>query len=281
MEINIVGLAKSFLDAGEEYIVLKGITCTIYRRSMVCVVGNSGSGKTTLLNTIAGILEPNMGSIMYDSKSIQIEEKREFRRQSVGYLAQYPEHNLFLNISVRDNFIFLLDSFNVPKKDWKSTIEESLKRVGLDHIPQKTKCRVLSGGELQRLALALVLLNNPDLIIADEPTGNLDSDNARIVLETLSEIAKEKAVVIASHDTLVQDYADVTYRLTDGRISAVYNAGVEIPIEEHTHRIPLLISKGGTITLPDSFMENLPDVRLIHAEIEGDKVILYFGGDKE
>ncbi len=280
MDISTFDLSKSFTDAGEEYVVLKGITSTFHKGSLTCIIGNSGSGKTTFFNILSSLIEPNMGSVLFDNTELGA-PNRNFRKENIGYLGQYPENNLFLDLSVQDNFSIVFSNYRIQRSKRKDIMRRELAAVNLDKIPVDSKCKLLSGGELQRLSLVLSILHDPPVIIADEPTGNLDLANAHELLRLLKKLStdKSKTVLIASHDELVQQYADVTIRLTDGRISSIYRGG---KVSNQSGRgIPILVGKGGTVTIPESLFEKLPMKKIVYANIKDNRLILNFGEEDD
>ncbi len=280
MDIIVSDLSKSYHLKDLEYVVLKGINSEFYKGTLTCVIGYSGSGKSTFFKIIAGLILKNMGSVMYGYEELkELDILRVFRKKNIGYLGQYPEDQLFLDLTIKDNLNFLLKKYGYSRGERNTKMKQLMRYVGIDYLSLDDKCKILSGGELQRLALASTLAKDPSIILADEPTGNVDFRTAKIIIQLLKDLAKKqgKTVIIASHDTMVQRYADVTYRLTDGRISEELRKGVSV---DNKGLIPLRITKGGTITLPESVMESLPPVSMVYLEKKGNDVVIHFGGKK-
>jgi putative ABC transport system ATP-binding protein len=203
MEIVISNLDKKYND---NYI-FKDYNAVIKHNSFNVIYGASGKGKTTLLNVISTLERYNSGNISYYDKDKAIKDKRILRNKYLTYVFQ--NYGLLENKSVAENLSLAL----LDKKMTKAKKEEQFK-VCLDLVGLSDKLNVkiysLSGGEQQRVALARCLLRNPDVIIADEPTGNLDDDNKRVIIDILVTLQKEfnKTIIIATHDHLFEEFAD-------------------------------------------------------------------------
>ena len=192
--------------------VLKGINLTIEKGELVVLLGPSGSGKTTLLNLIAGIDKANSGQIQIlgeELSKMNDLELTNYRKETVGYIFQF--YNLLPNLTVLENAALGLE-LKGESLDYAKVI---LEKVGLGDKAQRFPAQ-LSGGEQQRVAIARAMSKSPALIVADEPTGNLDKNNSIAVRELFKSIAKESTIIIATHDNDYLDIADKAYELNEG-----------------------------------------------------------------
>lgn len=211
--IEIKNLTKAF----GEYKVLDKISFNVKKGDFIAIVGESGSGKSTLLN-ILGMLDIKFGGDYYFfEKNVKMTNRNEIRLHQIGFIFQL--YYLIPTLSIRDNimlpFIYMK---GVNVKDKNDYFEELVNRMGLTNILDH-KIGVLSGGEKQRIALCRALITNPDLIICDEPTGNLDTKNAINVIEVLKEENKKgKTVIVVTHSKEIAEYADKVYQIRGGKI---------------------------------------------------------------
>lgn len=195
---------------------LDGINLDIQQGEFVALTGPSGCGKTTLLMTLAGMLRPTSGSVLFDNKNIyrmSIRQRANYRAQNVGFVFQMFHLIPYLNIIEN----VMLPTGVIPNPNAPQRAIQLIEQFGLagrnHHTPEQ-----LSAGEKQRVAIARAMLNNPQMILADEPTGNLDPDNEEIVLGYLSKYHKAgNTVVIVTHGTTAQKYADRTINLIAGK----------------------------------------------------------------
>ena len=198
--LELRNLKKSFTS--EEY-VLQGINLQIDQGEFVTLLGASGCGKTTTLRIIAGLEQPDSGSVWLEGKDVTNLEPNQRDVNTV-----FQNYALFPHMNVADNIGYGLKIRKVSKVDIKKKVKEMLELVQLEGF-EKRKPAELSGGQKQRVAIARALANNPDIILADEPTGNLDEENEKIVFSYLKKLAEQGHTVIAvSHNEAVKDYAD-------------------------------------------------------------------------
>lgn len=197
--------------------VLKGINLEIGKGEFISVMGSSGSGKSTLLNLIGGMDRPERGRIFVDGSEISAyadEQLTFYRRKKVGFIFQF--FNLLPNITVLENIAMplILDGSDNEEK-----VLELIKLVGLKGNENEYPYR-LSGGEQQRVAIARALIHNPDIVLADEPTGSLDSDTGKMIMDLITRLAEEsrKTIVLVTHESYIAEYARRTVRIKDGKI---------------------------------------------------------------
>lgn len=218
--IEAQSLCKSFNLGDSEVEVLKDIDLKINQGEFVSIMGPSGSGKSTLLYLIGGLDQPTSGSIKINGKELSDMKDKEqsiMRRRDIGFVFQF--YNLVPNLNVEENVMLpiLLDGKKV--KDYKRQLDEILELVGLADRRRHTP-RELSGGQQQRVAIARALINEPDILLADEPIGNLDSKTGTEVMALLQEINKKKSktIVQVTHSKEAAEYGNRIINVRDGRV---------------------------------------------------------------
>lgn len=200
---------------------LSNVNLILNKNELTIIEGPSGSGKTTLLNIIGGLLKPSSGKILVNNKNIiemNDNEKAYYRNKVIGFVFQ--SFYLEPNFTVYDNVEVPLIIAGIPKNERRKMILSTLDSVGLLD-KEKMIASKLSGGEKQRVSIARAIVNNPKIILADEPTGNLDSKNGDMIMSLLKRISKEdKIVIVITHnDEQAIKYGDKIYRLNDGEIN--------------------------------------------------------------
>ena len=218
--LRIMGLNQTFYQGGRELKVLRDLDMTVDRGEAVALVGPSGSGKSTLLHA-AGLLEqPDSGEIEITGQrcsSMGDAQRTEIRRNQLGFVYQF--HHLLPEFTALENVVMPLRLARMPKSKGLLSAEKLLAEMGLadriGHLPAQ-----LSGGEQQRVAIARALANRPVLLLADEPTGNLDQATAELVFEELLSAVRERglSMLVATHDVMVADRLDRVLRIQDGRV---------------------------------------------------------------
>jgi putative ABC transport system ATP-binding protein len=218
--IRLRGISRTFIEGAREHVVLNGIDLDVARGESIAVRGRSGSGKSTLLNLIGGIDAPDAGEVIVDSENLTAMDERErtlFRRRHIGFV--YQAFNLIPTLSVADNIRLVLELNGVTGKTATLRINRLLDAVGLDARADSYP-DVLSGGEQQRVAIARALSHEPAVLIADEPTGNLDDATAERVIGLLADIVREHgtALVMATHSAQVAATCERSIELHNGRL---------------------------------------------------------------
>ena len=220
--LDVKNIGKSFLQPDKTRLeVLKGLSLAVRRGIIIAVTGASGSGKSTLLHLMGSLDKPDTGDILLEKKSILAfnrEEQTRYRNQQVGFIFQF--HYLMPELNVRENvaFPFLMNHFN--KEEAYEKAERILADVGLkekvDYMPYQ-----LSGGERQRAAIARGLINSPEILMADEPTGNLDWKTGERVFNVFKELLKERhlTAIIVTHNEQLAQLADERYLLHEGHLT--------------------------------------------------------------
>ena len=193
--------------------VLKDISYDFEKGKMYCIIGKSGAGKTTLLSLLSGLAKPSEGEILYDGKSIAKIDKYVFRSRYIGVVFQ--SFNLITKYTALENVVLSMDVSGCRIKNKKQRAQELLESVGLDEDEANRRVLKLSGGQQQRVAIARALSYDPDIILADEPTGNLDRDTQKEIMDIFRELAEQgKCVILVSHSPDVAAMCDERYELT-------------------------------------------------------------------
>jgi len=218
--ISVKGVSKVFKVGEENFTALRDINLEIDTGSFMSFVGPSGSGKTTILNLIGGLDVPTAGNIFFKNtklSSMNRNQMAQYRRKNIGFIFQ--TYNLFPVYSVYENILFPLLLSGSKEKDARERVMNIINKVGLSDQVKKRPSQ-LSGGQCQRVAIARALVKDPLLILADEPTANLDSKNSLQILELMSELNKQykAAVVFSTHDEKVTRYVRREVGLEDGKI---------------------------------------------------------------
>lgn len=211
------GLAKTYIGDGIEVLALRGIDLDVVQGEFVAVMGPSGCGKSTLLHLLGGLDRPTAGSLMLGSARVEALSEAAWavlRRREVGFVFQF--FNLVQTLTVAENIELPALLVGTPRDEARRRCDELLGRLGVsvraDALPSQ-----LSGGQQQRVALARALVNHPRVLLADEPTGNLDSENAREVVALLRELRDEgQTVILTTHDARVAAAADRVLQMRDG-----------------------------------------------------------------
>jgi len=198
--------------------VLKGVSATFEAGKVYTIVGKSGSGKSTLLSLIAGLDICSDGVIMLGKNDIKKIDRDEYRAKSIGVIFQ--SYNLLINATAVENIVLSMNISESPERDKKAYAYVLLEKVGIDKETADRKVLKLSGGEQQRVGIARALSHNPSVLIADEPTGNLDEATEDEILKIFKRLAHEdgKCVIIVTHSKKVTSFADEIFGIKDGKM---------------------------------------------------------------
>lgn len=208
----------SYVYEGAKKPIFKDISIDFEKGKIYSIIGRSGAGKTTFLSLISGLDNYSDGEILYKDSLLSNIDKDNYRAKDIGVIFQ--GYNLLTNTTALENILLSMDISEVKVDDKKSYAFELLNKVGIDHQTALRKVLKLSGGEQQRVAIARALSHNPDIIIADEPTGNLDSETEDEILAILEELAhkENKCIIIVTHSKRVASFTDETWGLTKGNL---------------------------------------------------------------
>ena len=218
--IDVRNVHRIYESAAGYMHALRGVTLQVARGELLCIMGPSGSGKSTLMNTLGCLDTPTSGTYRLeglDVSTLTDDELAELRATRLGFVFQ--SFNLLPRATVLRNVVLPLTYTDTPRALRRERAEAALAAVGLPTAYFDHRSNELSGGQMQRVAIARALVNNPAVILADEPTGNLDSATGRMVLETFSRLRDEgKTIVLITHDPDVAAWADRTVHIRDGKL---------------------------------------------------------------
>jgi ABC-type lipoprotein export system ATPase subunit len=212
-------VVKAYRKGASMVVALDGVSLEAPATGMLAIVGPSGSGKSTLLHLIGAMDRPTRGEVVAGQTLNQLSEREltQFRRTTVGFVFQ--TFNLIPNLTALQNVTLPMEFNQVPRRERRERATQLLERVELGHRLEH-KPAELSGGEMQRVAVARALANSPHVILADEPTGNLDSTTGERIYALLKSIAQERTVVVVTHAEPLASLADRVVHLKDGRVAA-------------------------------------------------------------
>jgi putative ABC transport system ATP-binding protein len=220
--IKITNISKSFISGDTKVNALKKVSFEVAEGKFASIIGKSGSGKSTLMALLGALDKPDNGSIEVDGKDItklSSGQLTRYRAKQIGFVFQ--SYNLVPNLTALENVCLAMEYGGMPKTERRQAAIKLLNSVGLKDSKQDRLPAKLSGGEQQRVAIARALANKPKLILADEPTGNLDSETGKKIFDLLHDLAKsEKTTIIAvTHDLGIAGKTDLTFEIKDGSLS--------------------------------------------------------------
>ena len=270
--IRCENLVKIYKTDEVEVVALQGLDLDVKKGELMAIVGNSGSGKSTLLNMLGGLDRPSAGSLYIDGKNLLKFSDRDYmqyKRETVGFVWQNNARNLIPYLTAQQNveMPMILSS----KKERKARAAQLLEKVGLSHR-KNSRLDQMSGGEQQRVAIAIALANNPRLLLADEPTGSVDTKTSNMILDIFKELNKSEGitVVIVTHDVKLANHIDRVVAIRDGRTSSEivrkrsYKAELDemgdmlAPDEEggeQTHEELAVLDRSGRLQIPKEHLE--------------------------
>jgi len=219
--LKVKNISKQFVSGDTTVKAVNDISLSVPEGTFATIIGKSGSGKSTLLALLGALDKPTQGQITVDDKDITKMGDRHlisYRRDSIGFVFQ--SYNLVPNLTALENVMLPMEFAGLKTDKQKKRALELLKIVGLDDQKAGRRPARLSGGEGQRVAIARALANKPRLILADEPTGNLDSQTGKVIVDLLKKLAKEEktTIIAVTHDESIAAASELTFRLKDGKL---------------------------------------------------------------
>ncbi|MBI2121521.1 MAG: ABC transporter ATP-binding protein [Candidatus Sungbacteria bacterium] len=220
--IEVSNLEKTYINEGVSTPALQGVSFRIEKGEFVAIMGPSGSGKSTLLHILGFLDQPTAGEYLFDGKSADEyseEDLARIRNKRMGFVFQ--AFNLLPRTSILENVKLPLLYSDIPESRWRKLAQNAIEAVGLLHRIDHESSR-LSGGEKQRVAIARALVLNPDVIFADEPTGNLDSKSGKVIMEILQKLHEENGhtIILITHETYTAEHAGRIITMRDGEIES-------------------------------------------------------------
>ena len=220
--LEVKNLVKTFTSAAGEVMPLKDINMKIKTGNFASIIGKSGSGKSTLLSMLGALDVPTSGSIEVDGVDISkfsANQQTDYRAKKIGFVFQ--QYNLIPNLTAIENVILALEFGGMPAGQRKARADELLEEVGIEPDERLRKPAYLSGGQQQRVSIARALANKPAIILADEPTGNLDSETGKKIFNLLHSLTRSEntTIIAVTHDMDIAGKTDQTFKLIDGKIT--------------------------------------------------------------
>ncbi|MEO5950364.1 MAG: ABC transporter ATP-binding protein [Candidatus Saccharimonadales bacterium] len=222
--LKVANLEKTFKSGDHTISPVKDVTFSLKQGTFAAIVGRSGSGKSTLLSLLGALDRPTGGSIEIDEgrniAKLSDRQLTEYRRNGIGFVFQ--QYNLIPNLTAIENVMLPMEFASLPRVQRLTRAKELLEQVGLDEDRQTRRSNRLSGGEQQRVAIARALANKPKMILADEPTGNLDTHNGELIFELLHDLSRSQktTIIVVTHDLQIAGKTDVTLQLADGILTS-------------------------------------------------------------
>ncbi|GKU75933.1 ABC transporter ATP-binding protein [Paenibacillus sp. L3-i20] len=291
--IHCEGLVKIFKTADLEVFALQGLDLQIETGELMAIIGNSGSGKSTLLNMLGGLDRPTAGKLIVDGKDMLKFKERDlvnYKRKCVGFVWQNNARNLIPYLTAQEN-VELPILLTGSRKRWRA--KDLLDAVGLSHRA-KNKLYQLSGGEQQRVAIAIALANHPKLLLADEPTGSVDSKMSNQILDLFRELNRNMGItiVIVTHDPELAKKVDRVAAIRDGKISsemlrrrsyAEELALLEQDDSDSSHVEYAILDKAGRLQVPSNYLDTLglKNSNKVRLEMVDGKIVILPPEEKE
>lgn len=277
--IECENLVKIYKIADIEVVALQGLDLTVDESEFIAIVGSSGSGKSTLLNILGGLDTPSAGAASvagHDLLGLDGSERTHYRRRVIGFVWQQTARNLLPYLTARENVEMPMTLDGGSAKYRRRRAEDLLDQVGLgdrlDHLPAQ-----LSGGEQQRVAIAIALANSPKVIFADEPTGELDSSTSTEVFGVLRQLNETAGVtiVVVTHDPLVSEHVGRTVAIRDGRTSSEVLRRTEVDAEGSRRTVAeefAVLDRVGRLQLPHEYVEALELQKRVRLTLDPDHI---------
>ncbi len=285
--VECENLVKIYQTKESEVVALQGLDLTIEKGELMAIIGNSGSGKSTLLNMLGGLDRPSAGRLMVDGKDLlKFSDKQliQYKLGTVGFVWQNNARNLIPYLTAWENVELPMIISGRPMR--KERALEILDLLGLAHR-KYNHLSELSGGEQQRVAIAIALANNPKILLADEPTGSVDSKTSDLILDIFKDLNRSLGItiIIVTHDRNLSRKVDRVVAIRDGRTSSEFIrqsymeelAGIKDIVEEESHVELAVLDKAGRLQIPGEYLEALgmSGKNKIRVTLENDRILLF------
>lgn len=289
--IQCENLMKIYKTSDIEVVALQGLDLTVEEGELTAIIGNSGSGKSTLLNMIGCLDTPSAGKLFVDGNDLFKLTKREmeiYKRDTVGFVWQNNARNLIPYLTAVENIELAL-SIGKKSKDIRNEALRYLDMTGMSHR-KNSRLSQLSGGEQQRVAIAIALCNNPKLLLADEPTGSVDSKTASIILDLFRELNRTLGltILIVTHDRQLSAKVKRVVAIRDGKTSSEFirkdsyvnelqslSQGLTLEGNEETHEELIILDRAGRFQIPHEYLDSLNITgNKIKVELDGEKIVI-------
>lgn len=288
--IHCDNLVKIYKVADLEVVALQGLDLHVEPGELMAIIGNSGSGKSTLLNMLGGLDRPSAGRLLVDGKDLLGMREKDlvkYKRESVGFVWQNNARNLIPYLTAQENVELPILLRGKRKRE---RAIELLEAVGLSHR-RNNKLNQLSGGEQQRVAIAIALANHPKLLLADEPTGSVDTKMANQILDLFRQLCRELGltIVIVTHDPALAKKVDRVVAIRDGKTSSEIvrrksyeqelldqEQGIEDVQEEESHIEYAVLDQAGRLQIPASYLETIgaKEMNKVKVTVEDGKIVI-------
>ena len=276
-QIDCTDVVKIFSAEGVEVQALQGLTLRVERGELTAIVGASGSGKSTLLAILTGLDIPTAGKASvagHDLLTMTSAQRTAYRRDTVGFVWQQTSRNLLPYYSAAQNIAMPLAPAGVPRAARADRVDHLVELLGISDFAARRPAQ-LSGGQQQRVAIAVALANEPEVLFADEPTGELDTENSQLVFDALGSVNRELGVtvLIVTHDEEVSTQVRRTVQIRDGRLSTEVHRSVETDeFGEQQHRSQefVVLDRVGRLQLPQEYVRSLGLEGLVRVELADD-----------
>jgi len=281
--IRCESLVKIYKVADLEVFALQGLDLTVQTGEVMAIIGNSGSGKSTLLNILGGLDQPSAGRCFvgdYDLLRLTAAQRVKYQREAVGFVWQNNARNLIPYLTALENVMMPMQLAGKAGPEVQGRARELLEAVGLAGRAHH-KLLTLSGGEQQRVAIALALANQPRMLLADEPTGNVDTATAARILEIFRDVNRRwgTTVVIVTHDRSLARAVDRYVLIRDGKVAQeavrrVVEATPDAPAVAETHEELVVLDGAGRLQIPRELLQQVGLGDRARVEVEGDRIIV-------
>jgi len=284
--IKADNLVKIYKTKETEVLALQGLDLTVEEGELTAIIGNSGSGKSTFLNMIGGLDKPSAGSLFVAGKNLFTMSEKElvrYKRDTVGFVWQNNARNMLPFLSALENVMMPMSLSNTKAKREKALM--LLETVGMSH-KKGSRMNMLSGGEQQRVAIAIALANSPKLLLADEPTGSVDSRTANYIFDVFSELNKNgQTILIVTHDTALSKKVKRVVAIRDGKISServlkeafkerLKESGIDWRNEDSQDEY-VVLDRAGRLQLPEDMLKGLSlDDNKVKVFVRGGEIII-------